>query len=76
MPGEPMACKTIKNSTLNFLFRKKHFSTPGLGRLFCNTLTQPYFDYACSAWYPNLNKKLKNKIPRKLPRMCSILPES
>ena len=20
------------------------------------------FDYACTAWYPNLNKKLKNRI--------------
>ena len=23
---------------------------------------QPHFDYACSAWYPNLSKKLKNRI--------------
>ena len=25
-------------------------------------MIQPHFDYACTAWYPNLCKKLKNKI--------------
>ena len=28
----------------------------------CNTLIQRHLDYACTAWYPNLNKKLKNKV--------------
>ena len=28
----------------------------------CNALIQPHFDYACAAWYPNLNKKYKNKL--------------
>ena len=23
-------------------------------------MIQPFFDYACNAWYPNINKKLKN----------------
>ena len=23
---------------------------------------KPHFDYACSPWYPNLNKKLKSKL--------------
>ena len=64
MSGEPMAYKTIKkiNSRLNYLFRKKHFLTTSLRRLLCNALIQPHFDYACTAWYPNLCKKLKNKI--------------
>ena len=64
MSGEAMAYKNIKkiNSSLNYLFRKKHFLTPSLGRLSCNALIQPHFDYACTAWYSNLNKKLKNKI--------------
>ena len=22
-------------------------------------MAQPFFDYACNAWYPNLNKNLK-----------------
>ena len=64
MPGEPMAYKTIKktNSKLNYLFRKKHFLISSLRCLICNALIQPRFDYACTAWYPNLNKNLKNKI--------------
>ena len=59
-----MAYKTIKkiNSRLNYLFRKKHFLTTSLRRLLCNALIQPHFDYVCTAWYPNLCKKLKNKI--------------
>ena len=28
----------------------------------CNALIQPHFNYVCSAWYPNLNEKLKKKI--------------
>ena len=23
---------------------------------------QPHLDYACSAWYPNISKKLQNRI--------------
>ena len=25
-------------------------------------MMQPLFDYACNAWYPNLNKNLKNRL--------------
>ena len=28
----------------------------------CDALMQPHFDYAWSAWYPNLNSKLKKKL--------------
>ena len=27
--------------------------------LLCNATIQPFFEYACNAWYPNINKKLK-----------------
>ena len=30
--------------------------------MLCNAIIQPHFDYACSAWYPNLNEKLRKKI--------------
>ena len=50
------------NNKLKFLQRKNRFLTPTLRRLLCNALIQPHFDYACSAWYPNLTKKLKNRI--------------
>ena len=50
------------NSRLKFLYRKNRYLTPHLKRLLCNALTQSHFDYACSAWYPNLNKKFKSKL--------------
>ena len=50
------------NSRLKFLYRKNRYLTPYLKRLLCNALIQLNFDYACSAWYPNLNKKLKIKL--------------
>ena len=50
------------NSRLKFLYRKNRYLTPYLKRLLSNALIQPHFDYACSAWYPNLNKKLKSKL--------------
>ena len=30
--------------------------------MFCNVLIQSHFDYALTAWYPNLNEKPGNKI--------------
>ena len=59
--GKPMAPKVINkiNEKLNFLYRKNSFLTPGLRRMLYNALIQPQFDYACSAWFPNLNAKLK-----------------
>ena len=64
MSGEPMANKVISkvNVTLKFLHRKNKYLTPNLRRLLCKVSIQPHFDYACSAWYPNLSKKLKNRI--------------
>ena len=80
-----MALKVIDkiNSCLKLLHRQSHFLTPPLHRLLCNTLIQPLFDYACTAWFPNPSKKLKlrlqatqNKCIRfcfqldKMPRIC------
>ena len=33
-----------------------------LKRFLCNAIIQPHFDYACSTWYPNQNKKFKSKL--------------
>ena len=33
-----------------------------LRRLLCNALIQPHFDFACSAWYPNLNNRLQSML--------------
>ena len=50
------------NNSLKFLYRKNRFLTPTLRRLPCNALNELHFDQPCSAWYPNLTKKLKNRI--------------
>ena len=50
------------NNKLKFLYRKNDFLTPTLRRFLCNPVIQPHFDYAYSAWYPNLSKKLKHRI--------------
>ena len=48
------------NSRLNFLRMQNKFLGIPLSRLLFNAMIQPFFDYVCNAWYPNLNKKLKN----------------
>ena len=62
--GEAMALNVIHkiNNKLKFLYRKSDFLTLTLRRFFCDALIQPHFDYACSAWYPSLTKKLKHRI--------------
>ena len=64
LSGETMASKVLGkiNGRLKFLYRKQHFLNSSLRRLLANALIQPHFDYACSAWYANLNKGLTKKI--------------
>ena len=59
-----MALKTMNkiNGKLKFLYKKNRYLTQHLKRLLCNALIQSHFDYACSAWYPNPNKKFKSKL--------------
>ena len=47
---------------MKFLYQKYWSLDVPLCRLLCNALIQPHFDYACIAWYPNLSKKLKDKL--------------
>ena len=81
MSGEAMALNIINkiNKKLKFLYRKNDFLTPALRRLLINALIQPHFDYACSAWYPNLTKELKHRIQttqNKCMRFCLRLDKS
>ena len=62
------------SNKLKFLYRKNSFLTSAPRRLLCNVLTQPHFNYACSAWYSSLTKKLKHRIQtsqNKCIRFCS-----
>ena len=56
--GETMALRVIEyiNSRLNFLYGKNWFVDVSLRRLLCNALIQAHFDYAYTAWYPNLTR--------------------
>ena len=72
LSGEEMALKVLKkvNGRLIFLYRQ------GKYLMVCNALIQPHFDYACSAWYPNLTKGLQNKLQiaqNKCIRFCLFL---
>ena len=64
LSGESMATHVINkvNSRLRFLYRQKKFLETPLRRLLCNAMIQPFFDYACNARYPNLNKNLKTRL--------------
>ena len=44
------------------MYRKQNFLDGSLRRLLLNALIQPHFDYACTSWYPMLNKRLSKKI--------------
>ena len=58
------------------MWRKHNFFTPPLMRLLCISLIQPHFDYASSAWYPNLQNKFSDKLQvcqNKCNRFCLSL---
>ena len=56
--GESIAIHVINkiNSRLRFLYCQNRFLSFPLRRLLCNAIIQPFFDYACHAWYPNIDK--------------------
>ena len=64
LSGEHMAAKVLNtvNNRRKFLCHKQKFLSLILGRLLCNALIQPHFDYACAAWYPLLNKRQSKSI--------------
>ena len=50
------------NSRLRFLYRQNRFLNKPLRRLLCNAMIQPFFDYACPAWYHSLRKDLQKRL--------------
>ena len=65
LSGESMTLNVIDkiNSRFKFLHRQNRFLTPPLRSLLCNAL--PLFNYACTAWFPNLPKKLRLRLQAK-----------
>ena len=64
LSGESMALHALNKiiSRLRFLYRQNRFLSKPLRRLLCNAMIQPFFDYACPAWYPSLRKDLQNRL--------------
>ena len=62
MPGEKMPLSVINKINNKLKFGKNRFLTPTLRRLLGNALIQPHFNDPCSICYPNIAKKLKNRI--------------
>ena len=64
LSGESMATEVLSlvNNRIKFLYWKENFLTLSLHHLLCNALIQPHYDYACSAWYLSLNKRLSKTI--------------
>ena len=56
LSGESMGTRVINKVNSTFFYRQNKFFGIPLRRLLCNGLIQPFFDYACDAWYPNLKK--------------------
>ena len=50
------------NSRLRFFYRQIRFLNFPLRKSLCNAMIQPFPDYACNPWYPNINKKLKMRL--------------
>ena len=59
-----MATKVLGkiNGKLKFLYRKHSFLESSTRRMLLNALIQPHFDYACTSWFPMLNKRLSKKV--------------
>ena len=64
LSGESMALHALHKiiSRLRFLYRQNRFLSKPLRRLLCNAMIQPFFDYACPAWYPSLRKDLQKRL--------------
>ena len=58
----PLVLKKKVNSRLRFLYRQHKYLDILLHRLLRNAMIQPFFDYACNAWYHKLNKNLKIRL--------------
>ena len=64
------------NGKLKFMFRKQRCLYNSLRRLLLNALIQLHFDYACTSWFPMLNKRPAKKNAISAKQMDSLLFES
>ena len=50
------------NSRLKFLYRHREMLNLSTRKTLSSALIQCHFDYSCSAWYPSINKTLRDKL--------------
>ena len=64
LSGENAVMNILKkaNARLKFLYRYKDMLNFSARKTLCSALIQCHFDYACSSWYPGINKNLKDKL--------------
>ena len=49
--------ETLSGESLAFFYQQNRFPNVPLRKLLCNAIIQAFFNHACGAWYPNVNKK-------------------
>ena len=64
LAGESIVKEIVKkaNTRLKFLYRCKDLLNFDARKTLCSALIQCHFDYACSSWFPGINKTLKKKL--------------
>ena len=61
------------NAKLKFLYRKSAFLGTNERKLLCLALVNPHIEYACNAWYRNVNAKVKHKLQTAQNKMIRYL---
>ena len=64
LAGESIVKEIVKkaNTRLKFLYRCKDLLNFESRKTLCSALIQCHFDYACSSWFPGINKTLMKKL--------------
>ena len=77
MSGESIVLKVINkiNTEIKLVYSKNKVLTQELCRMLYNGLFQLHFDYACPAWYPNLNKEKKMEYTNYTKNVYTVLSE-
>ncbi|XP_061908000.1 uncharacterized protein LOC133653025 [Entelurus aequoreus] len=72
---DKMATKVIKkvNQRTRFLYRISSLVSKSTLRILAGTLVQPFFDYACTSWYPSTSKTLKSKLQTSQNKLVRLL---
>ena len=65
----------VTHPRLTIYYRKNKSLDNYARRLLCNAMIQPFFNYACNAWYPKCNKHLKTRLQAALNEHIRVCPK-